>query len=124
MPKSRHWCSANMPSSTKLPGSSSASTRSRAVSLPARCCAASRSSPPAARACASRSSSRAISADQVRPMVASVAETGGRTLILVTFCLVHQPGKEGGDFRDEEDHHGEQDDRAQEREDATEDAVQ
>src|SRR5690242_14025908 len=35
-----------MPVSSKVPGSSSASTRSRAVSLPCACCRSSRASPP------------------------------------------------------------------------------
>ena len=46
MPNSVARCSANRPVSSKLPGSTSASTLSRAVSLPAWRCFSSLSSPP------------------------------------------------------------------------------
>ena len=46
MPKSRQRCSTSLSSSSKLPSSSSSSTRSRAVSLPSRCWRSRRSAPP------------------------------------------------------------------------------
>ena len=54
MPKSVHWVSASMNSSVKLPGSTSRSIRSRAVSLPSPCCLSmARSSPARTRASSS-----------------------------------------------------------------------
>src|SRR5664279_1442671 len=60
MPKSLERCVTNLSSSTKLPSSSKAEIRSRAVSFPAACCFAMRASPPASAAWASICSSRAI----------------------------------------------------------------
>src|SRR4030042_624890 len=45
MPKSRQWCSTSLSSSSKVPSSSSSSTRSRAVSFPSRPPPASRGAP-------------------------------------------------------------------------------
>ena len=50
-------CATNMSNSSKLPSSSSTSSRSRAVSLPLACCAAIRAAPPPSRASARRASS-------------------------------------------------------------------
>src|SRR6185436_2681237 len=58
MPKSAQRWVTNLSSSTKLPSSSSAATRSRAVSFPASCCLAIRAWPPASCARASISSRR------------------------------------------------------------------
>src|ERR1043165_9228403 len=57
MPKSIERCSTNMSYSSNEPGSSSASMRSRAVSLPLACCASTRRWPPPWRAAARRRSS-------------------------------------------------------------------
>src|ERR1700761_9145766 len=57
MPKSTERCSTNMSYSSKEPGSSSASMRSRAVSLPLPCWASMRRWPPPNRAAARRRSS-------------------------------------------------------------------
>src|SRR5262249_24856779 len=63
--KSRQRCSTSLSSSSKLPSSSSRSTRSRAVSLPSRCCRSRRSSPPPASA--RRVRSRRSSSGQLSP---------------------------------------------------------
>src|SRR5688572_20615288 len=63
IPKSAQRCVTNLSSSTKLPGSRSASIRSRAVSLPASCCLAMRALPPASCAFASICSRRAMGSD-------------------------------------------------------------
>src|SRR6185436_9061738 len=60
MPKSAQRWVTNLSSSTKLPSSSSAAMRSRAVSLPASCCLSMRALPPASAALASISSRRRI----------------------------------------------------------------
>src|SRR5262249_31553656 len=60
MPKSAQRWVTNLSSSTKLPSSSSAAMRSRAVSLPASCCLSMRALPPASAARASISSRRRI----------------------------------------------------------------
>src|SRR6202142_3879630 len=60
MPKSVDRWVTNRPISTKLPGSSKRSRRSRAVSLPASCCLTMRSGPPPTRARAFISSRRCI----------------------------------------------------------------
>src|ERR1700682_601338 len=52
MPKSSQRWTLNLSSSTKLPGSSRSSMRSRAVSLPSACCLSMRSWPPPSSACA------------------------------------------------------------------------
>ncbi len=65
MPKSRQRCVTSLSISSKLPGSNSASTRSRAVSLPCSCCRARRASPPPSSAC--RSSAASLSWGSIRP---------------------------------------------------------
>ncbi|MNT49916.1 hypothetical protein D3C72_1867960 [compost metagenome] len=60
MPKSVARWVTNMSYSSKLPGSSSTSSRSRAVSLPLPCCASMRRCPPPSRAWARLSSSSAM----------------------------------------------------------------
>src|SRR3954468_17411531 len=60
MPKSAQRWVTNLSSSMKLPSSSSAAMRSRAVSLPASCCFTMRALPPASAALASISSRRRI----------------------------------------------------------------
>src|ERR1700687_4361857 len=60
MPKSRQRWVTSASTSTKEPASSSNSTRSRAVSLPAACCRAMRSGPPPSAAAASRLSSSCL----------------------------------------------------------------
>src|SRR5260370_22902530 len=57
MPQSIERCSTNMSYSSNEPGSSNASMRSRAVSLPLACCASMRRWPPPSRAAARRRSS-------------------------------------------------------------------
>ena len=54
IPKSTQRCALNMSNSSKLPSSSSNSTRSRAVSLPLACCASMRRWPPPRRAASRR----------------------------------------------------------------------
>src|SRR5947209_5213377 len=82
MPKSRQRWVTRASISTKEPASSSNSTRSRAVSLPAACCLSMRSWPPPSPAAASRrcSSSRrwARAGVMARDLIAS-AEGGTRT---------------------------------------------
>ena len=66
MPKSVHWVSASMNSSVKLPGSTSLSMRSRAVSLPSPCCLSmARGSPASTRASISASFASGVSASGV-----------------------------------------------------------
>ena len=60
MPKLVQRCCTNMSYSSKLPGSSSISRRSRAVFLPLACCASMRFSPPPRRALARRWTSFSI----------------------------------------------------------------
>src|SRR5436190_17642815 len=59
IPKSRQRCVTSLSSSSKVPSSSSNSTRSRAESLPSLCCRSRRSRPPPASAapCRRRNSS-------------------------------------------------------------------
>src|SRR5687768_9472313 len=68
MPKSTQLCSTYMSYSSKLPGSSSTVSRSRAVSLPLACCAAIRFSPPPSRACSRRFSSSSIVVAMAAPL--------------------------------------------------------
>ncbi len=68
IPKSIERCCTNMSNSSNDPESRRSSMRSRAVSLPRLCCAATRLSPPPTRACARRWSSRSRMSFMLSPI--------------------------------------------------------
>ena len=74
MPKSTQLCSTYMSYSSRLPGSSSTVSRSRAVSRPLACCASILFSPPPSRACARRFSSSSMVVAMERFLCASWRE--------------------------------------------------
>src|SRR5687767_10787312 len=80
MPKSTQLCSTYMSTSSNEPGSSSTSSRSRAVSRPLACCAAMRFSPPPRRAAARLDSSCSIVVAISSPWEARCHAEGGASI--------------------------------------------
>src|SRR5258708_5750968 len=102
MPKSAERCSTNMSHSSKLSGSSSTSSRSRAVSLPLPCCAATRLAPPPARAAARFSSSWRRMSDMSRGSVWPLWRSFGRYHQPKESASLHRPqtlAEPGREFR-------------------------
>ena len=86
MSKSVQRCVTKRSSSTNDPGSSSRSTRSRAVSLPASCCFAMRAAPPPS------SARRFISSSRARPATVPVEVGGRESFWAMSRALLPRPG--------------------------------